>query len=314
MTSATAARHCRICGNERLTFYVQFQGIAYVRCSKCGVVMIAKEASAEELASYYDADYFEKDYKKSTAFSYFSEHEKAVASCAPRVAVLNEYVDLHGAVILDVGCAAGYFLEAVKRDEPSATVEGVEISEDAAKIASEAFHIPIIAEDLLAIQGERRYDAITMFQTLEHLNDPIAYLRKCHALLKEGGLLFVEVPNLRTIDRLFDPEILERIFSVPYHLFMFDPSSLSFALEKSGFSIVKERVYLSARIGRLITSILGVFRTNVRNNISGGRTGHSAKTSASSRTYSRVRDMLARIAPGSNMLMIARKEESKGSH
>lgn len=303
----TITHPCQICESSTMKFYRIFHGVQYNICAMCGVVAMDKLLSASELAQQYDTDYFERDYKKNDEFSYFSDQEEAVASCGSRVRVVREYTSIANKYVLDVGCAAGYFLEALKRAESNVVVEGVEVSFAAVKIAKEVFDIPIVANDLLAISGTDKYDIITMFQTLEHLSDPVAYLKKCKDLLREGGLLFVEVPNMRTIDRLFDGHILERIFSVPYHTFMFTPSSLKVALRKSGFRVIKERVYMSAIVGGLITSSLSLFSRKAQK-----KSPVSANTSILLPTvpYSFIRAMLARIFPGSNMLMIAQKEKT----
>lgn len=301
---------CKICGAQTFKPYRIFQNIEYVRCGDCSVVSMKKIFSSKELAQYYNEDYFEKDYKKSDEFSYFSNHDSVIVSCGAKVALLKEYVTLENSRILEVGCAAGYFLEALKRDTPNVVVEGIEVSPEAAKIAQEIFHIPVIADDLFNVSEGSRYDAIVMFQTLEHLNDPLGYLQKSFALLKEGGYVFVEVPNLRTIDRLFDRGILERIFSVPYHVFMFSPSSLKFVLKKAGFSIVKQRVYMSSAVGSLLKAVMGKLRG--KNNITKSDTSVVASTPPTYRTppkfYSVVRDIAASVAPGSNMLIVAQKK------
>ncbi len=158
---------------------------------------------SKDLAVYYDADYFEKDYKKNDKFNYFSNYKEVIESCSQKVSIVNSYIDIQELRILDVGCAAGYFLEAFRRKKPKAIVEGVEISKEAALIAQSHFKIRIVAQDLLSLEGDQLYDVITMFQTLEHLNDPVLYLKQCHKLLKTGWFIFVEVPNFQTVDRFF---------------------------------------------------------------------------------------------------------------
>ena len=53
------------------------------------------------------------------------------------------------------------------------------------------------AERLLDV-GER-YDAVTMLQTLEHLQDPLAACRGALHCLRPGGILFATVPNRRSL-------------------------------------------------------------------------------------------------------------------
>jgi SAM-dependent methyltransferase len=104
---------------------------------------------------------------------------------------------------------------------------------------------------------------VTLFQSLEHHDDPIAALRAVHALLKPGGACVVEVPDFdgawRRVFRAWWLPLL-----VPQHLFHFTPRTLRQALEATGFEVPRPHrsmfypaestaslgLWLNARLGR----------------------------------------------------------------
>jgi SAM-dependent methyltransferase len=83
----------------------------------------------------------------------------------------------------------------------------------------------------------RSFDAITLFDVLEHVPDPIAFVASCRRLLKPDGLLFVNVPDIGSgIARLLGkrwPLLL------PEHLNYFDRNSLQRCAGAAGFRVVQ---------------------------------------------------------------------------
>jgi hypothetical protein len=76
-----------------------------------------------------------------------------------------------------------------------------------------------------------------MIQTLEHLPDPLSSLQKVKALLKEEGLLFVEVPNYYALNGFYSFKTRGKYIPSPNHLFVYSPKTLRSFLRKAGFSI-----------------------------------------------------------------------------
>ena len=80
------------------------------------------------------------------------------------------------------------------------------------------------------------FDVVTMWDVLEHVADPPAFLRRASALLREGGYLFVNVPDLESwAARLFGrrwPLLL------PEHLNYFTRKSLTTCAEGAGLRVV----------------------------------------------------------------------------
>jgi 2-polyprenyl-3-methyl-5-hydroxy-6-metoxy-1,4-benzoquinol methylase len=92
--------------------------------------------------------------------------------------------------------------------------------------------------DFLAYPGvPGSYDAVTMFSVLEHLPDPLAGLRRSCALLRDGGVLVLGLPNIGGLPRLVQGRFW-RGFSLPEHLNFFSNANLATLLRRAGFEPV----------------------------------------------------------------------------
>src|SRR3954451_24833468 len=104
-----------------------------------------------------------------------------------------------GSRVLEFGCATGYMSQAL-RGRLGATVVGVELDAEAARLAEEHCDRVLVGDaeelDLEAELGGERFDAIVFADVLEHLRDPAALLRRVRPLVAEGGVVVASIPNV----------------------------------------------------------------------------------------------------------------------
>jgi 2-polyprenyl-3-methyl-5-hydroxy-6-metoxy-1,4-benzoquinol methylase len=105
--------------------------------------------------------------------------------------------------VLEVGCSTGNFGMLLK-SERHAEVWGVEMSEDAAKVASEKLDHVICGPftDQLDLP-RKRFDCIVFNDVLEHMVDPYAALALAKCLLADGGSVVASIPNVRYFGNLW---------------------------------------------------------------------------------------------------------------
>ena len=98
-----------------------------------------------------------------------------------------------GKTVVEVGCGTGGNLIELSRHY---TAIGTEISPDAAAIARQKTGCAVFLGDSLSCLGERKgeIDAVLLLDLLEHLHDPVAFLRSIHGSIHAGTYLFVTVP------------------------------------------------------------------------------------------------------------------------
>jgi len=188
---------CNICGrsDEEFLFYAPER---IVRCKSCGLVYNNPRLDAESLKKMYSKEYFVingrdygVDYKAYA--DYIGDEGVIVRSMLRRMKKVEKYAKSRGSV-LDVGCAAGFSLVAAR--ELGWEAYGIEFSEfcvDYARSRGLAVHQGTLAN----YEGtDDSFDAITMWDYLEHSPDPLRDLTQCRKLLKNNGVLVLSIPNV----------------------------------------------------------------------------------------------------------------------
>lgn len=143
-----------------------------------------------------------------------------------------------GGRLLDVGCGNGAFLRLAR--EMGWQVTGLDFDPDAvARAQSSGFEAVCGGVEALdAVSGD--YDVITLSHVIEHVRDPNDTLVRLHRLLKPGGTLWLETPNLDSLGHLLYGRNWRGLES-PRHMVLFNQSSLRSALSKAGFVRVRQR-------------------------------------------------------------------------
>jgi SAM-dependent methyltransferase len=140
--------------------------------------------------------------------------------------------------LLDVGCGCGVFLDEARA--AGWQVAGVEAAAKAAEIARSRFGLDVRVGTLEKLDLPREsFDAITFFDVLEHLPDPLATLQHARVLLRPNGVLVAQSPNFASVMRCLLGERW-RWYFLPNHLHHFTPRTLRHLLAACG--LVVERV------------------------------------------------------------------------
>jgi 2-polyprenyl-3-methyl-5-hydroxy-6-metoxy-1,4-benzoquinol methylase len=150
--------------------------------------------------------------------------------------------------LLDVGCGNGSFLAHMK--DLGWDVKGVERDPVAANAGRSEFGLDITTAPLEeANLPSNTFDVITASHVLEHVHDPVGFLRECGRLLRRGGAIVVVTPNSRSLgSRWFGSSW--RGWEVPRHFFVFTPMTLRTCAERAGLQIDELRT--TARSAREI--------------------------------------------------------------
>lgn len=203
---------------------------AVVRCSACGLIQLFPLPPPEEEAAFYRADGQARSLVPETDLALW--RAKGAADTARRVAWLRR-VQPEPAAVLDVGCGYGFFVDDLARLGYDAT--GIDLSTERHRWATSRHagtFLEGVVDDAFARAAAGRYRVVTAFHVLEHLRDPVAFLRRCHALLAPGGRLLIEVPN--AADELLGVSPPYRAFYWQRaHLTYFDPERLDLLLRRA---------------------------------------------------------------------------------
>jgi len=134
--------------------------------------------------------------------------------------------------LLDVGSGYGFFRKSA--DNNDWTHEGIEVSRHAAAIGEELFGYKTFVGTLedFAAQSSKKFDLITLFDVIEHVEDPSATLQLIKKSLNKGGYAFIRTPNSFSIER----EVFGNLFYSlkKEHYNYFSAQSLSLLADRAG--------------------------------------------------------------------------------
>jgi len=144
---------------------------------------------------------------------------------------------------LDVGSGPGLFLRLVKNDGGEAV--GVELNARAAERSGRETGVRVVSGSIDNVL-DRNFDAITLWDILEHVNDPKKLVVDCALRLVPGGWLFIETPDetsfldraVLTLAKLGINGPASTFYGL-HHLVLFRPPTVRRMLEENGFKIVE---------------------------------------------------------------------------
>ena len=225
--------NCPLCGNNRNTIFDQsaFQERMVINrlCRNCGLVFQSPRMSEQELHTFYEREYRQM-YQTSE-----SPTQKDLAVQQGRAQALLDFSSLHLNEVtnhLDIGCSSGLLLDTFRHKYNSNPI-GIEPGEAYRTYAQDLDIIVYGSREEFASHHTGRFDLISLAHVLEHIGEPVNYLREVRRdLLTQDGALLIDVPNLYAHD----------CFEVA-HLVSFSPYTLKQILKKAGFDIIARRVH-----------------------------------------------------------------------
>lgn len=202
----------------------------------------------------YEHAYFEGGPGSGAGYgNYQAQADWRLEKAARQVRELGAAAGLSAGRVLDVGSGYGFFRKALA--EAGFAHDGVEVSAHARQAAQRLFGLDTFPGSLgdHARAWSARYDAVTLWDVLEHVAEPSELLAQAFECLVPGGTLAVKTPNLRCPEaRVFGPHYhsLKR-----EHLVYFTPDSLVAFAEQAGFQVASMH-----SVSHLLTGFIGSTR------------------------------------------------------
>jgi len=230
---------CNYCESRNLSAYCSAKSqygpelFQIVRCKSCGLIFVNPRIARkrEEIA------------------------DRAVRALNPSTAEINRRRSIGKFILkkigryrtegtfLDFGCGKGFLVHEAARAGWNAY--GVELNVALAEATNSYWNTDrVISWDLetLKMHFGAYFDVINASQVFEHLTDPLGTARELAALLKEGGILSLDVPNVRSIryrlrgGAVFDPTA---------HLYHFSAMTLTKLLARAGLDVLEAKTSLA---------------------------------------------------------------------
>jgi 2-polyprenyl-3-methyl-5-hydroxy-6-metoxy-1,4-benzoquinol methylase len=215
-------------------------GFDIVRCPSCGLVFRVEPPTEQSLSTIYNENYFRDHPEQANRHGYADYLRDAAlhrANARRRLRLLAPQATTAGR-LLDVGCAGGFFVDEARRAGWDAS--GVDVSDAMVDFATSQLGVLVVCASFAQTDPGPPFDAITMWDYIEHSIDPRRDLEKAHEQLRPGGIIALSTGDIGTLVarvtgnrwHLLTPE---------HHNFFFDEKALLRLLEETGFDVLQAR-------------------------------------------------------------------------
>lgn len=144
----------------------------------------------------------------------------------------SQYINQNDKV-LDIACGIGYGSFILAKSSDGISVTGVDISRQAVEYANKFYkrsNNRFMEADCLTVELEAgSFDAIVSFETIEHIDQDVAFIKRVNQFLKPGGTFVCSTPNQDVMP--YDPK------RFPHHVKHYTVDEMKSILEKSGFNV-----------------------------------------------------------------------------
>lgn len=232
---------CNLCGQDNYTARFEKDGTRIVQCKSCGLVYTNPQLCNPEI---YEKEYFMDESSGLGYSSYIEDRPNIVRTAHRELEQIERLVPKES--LLDVGCAAGFFLLAAR--ERGWNVNGIELSAFASAYAKKELGVDVSNTTFSKARIKPGlFGVVTMWDYIEHSFDPRADIRQAAKALKKGGLLVIGTPDVDCLsERIFGSKWMQ--YKPREHTYFFSRKTLSQMLREEGFEV--KRI---AAIGKYIS-------------------------------------------------------------
>ena len=208
---------------------------AFFHCRSCDVRYQYPGLTPEEEANFYSAEFEGFMAGRSGASGGWQNCESHIQANEPTRIRRMKYVSKHlpqNASVLEVGCSSGFMLYPLMKIGNSCV--GVEPSGYFGDfVMKQGIRDYDSVEKLISDSPEQKFDFIQHFFVLEHISKPLEFLKSLVCLLKPGGKLVFEIPNVADpLHSVYDIPAFERFYWSVAHPWYFSEKSLRFLLDQ----------------------------------------------------------------------------------
>jgi SAM-dependent methyltransferase len=232
-------RACVVCAAPQPQPQFSRNGFEMVRCTACGCLYVGQDPVGINFDQLYGQDYYTGGH--DTVFEDYLGQQAARRAHARRKLMLLRHLPPRIARrgrLLDVGCAAGFFLAEA---QAFYDVQGVELSSWSSAWAREHLQLPVFTGTLQqAALPAAHFDVITLWDVIEHVPDPVPLLAEAARVLKPGGRLVLTTGDWGSrYAQQQGPNW--HLMTPPWHLTMFSRATLVDAARRAGLRVVAFR-------------------------------------------------------------------------
>ena len=227
---------CYCCGSSDFRFLFSKWGFSHHICNVCGFIFVNPRLTDEGLSKLYNSiainssrRFVEIPRNRGGEIYSASINREWMKEIADEISKYHK-----SGKLLDFGCGVGAFLKLLQVEHYNYDLFGTELNEESVNFAKNFYKLNVFKNTPGELRRQnKKFDIITLLGVLEHVDDPYTLLSELTELLNERGILYIFVPRMGLLSRVFTKEYYH-FCSPPFHLNFFSKKSLSFLIKRVG--------------------------------------------------------------------------------
>ncbi|MFP8873310.1 MAG: class I SAM-dependent methyltransferase [Myxococcota bacterium] len=222
---------CPACGTQRPPRSRYTHGpFSVVRCGSCRLWYLSPRLSQDAIQAHYEAaGYFEGG---DAGYSSYAHQERSLRLTFRRLLRRMKRRGWTGGTLLEIGCGYGYFLEEARGffERRTGTEMAPEACERARRRADD-----IYPGGIDQVPATERFHCIVALQVIEHIYDPLDFVRALASRLEVGGTLVLSTPDMGSFWRALMGGRWAS-FKYPEHVAFYDSRTLPALMREAGLA------------------------------------------------------------------------------
>ena len=229
--AALQSIRCCVCGNDEAGRFSQKyarEQFVVAACDRCGFLFIPPYYRRHITYEQYKGPEVTEAVRRGNNWIKVQRHKL-------RFRFISKFVK--SGRLFDLGAGWGHFMLAGR--ELGYDVYGIEIAEQPWKYCVGDLGLPVDHLDFFRLDPSRRFDIVTMWDVLEHIDRADSFIEKCAQHTVPGGYLFLQVPQ---IDSFVAKREKDRWKMMGLdHVNYFSRATITRLLERYGYEVVAIR-------------------------------------------------------------------------
>ncbi len=218
---------CCVCENtDEKQFSIKYtkDGVDVIQCAKCSFVFIPPYYRKKITYENYKDERVAEQVRKGNNWLKVQRHLQ-------RFDIIRKYKK--SGKLFDLGVGWGHFLLAGK--QLGYDVSGIEIAEQPYLYAKNDLHLPVQHIDFFEMKEDNKYDILTMWDVLEHIDKADTVIEKCAKLINKGGIIVILIPQIDSY--IAKRHVTNWKMMGLDHVNYFSPKTITELLNKKGFKV-----------------------------------------------------------------------------
>lgn len=234
---------CKICGSENSEIVysgpirlgkhenISSENYEILKCTGCSAISLPPIVN--DLDLYYEGELYRQEVDEGAeAADYLRLHDSEQQR---KLGILGTAI-FRDKIVADIGCGAGSFLDSIRglcktpvAVEPYAAFRSF--------LGKRGYFVYPYVKNALE-EFKNKVDIVTSFSVIEHVEDPLSFLKDMHRLLAPGGRLYLSTPNAKDILLEAQP-LYAKFYYRKAHLWYFSPEALVNLLRLAGYTEIR---------------------------------------------------------------------------